>query len=131
MDYPEKVKQAFANKTDDLGVIAAADTEVPPVEHGDRWGNWEFDAERLVLVYSQEGRRERYEIDLESMTTSAEMLDLIFQMHIKTWIDRKDIGDLVQALDDLFHPETTLCSGGASKQLDATKFLRANIASAA
>jgi len=75
MDYPEKVKQAFANKTDDLGVIAAADTEVPPVEHGDRWGNWEFDAERLVLVYSQEGRRERYEIDLESMTTSAEMLD--------------------------------------------------------
>ena len=38
MDYPEKVKQAFADKTDDLGVIAAADTEVPPVEHGDRWG---------------------------------------------------------------------------------------------
>jgi hypothetical protein len=42
MDYPEKVKQAFANKTDDLGVVAAADTEVPPVEHGDRWGNWQL-----------------------------------------------------------------------------------------
>ena len=131
MDYPEKVKQAFAKEADDLGVIAAADIEVPPVEHGDRWGNWEFDAENLVLVYSPEGRRERYEIHLESITTSAEMLDCIFKMNIKTWMNRKDIGDLVQAFDDLFHPETTLCSGGASKQLDATKFLRANTASAA
>jgi hypothetical protein len=99
--------------------LRAALAHIPAPAHGDRWGDWVFDAKRLTLTYKPFS----YEIDLERLTTSARALDVIFQLSGKTWIKRKDIGDLVKALDDLLHPQATLCSWGQAKTLDATKHL--------
>ncbi len=74
-----------------------------------RWGKWEFDPSIKVLRHDD---AKYYEVDLEDMETSAAMLDWIFQLHGKTWCARHDIGDLVEALRDLLHPQGTLCSFG-------------------
>ena len=124
MDYPEKKKQAWANASDKLGASwLDATAAVPAPAHGDCWGNWELDAERLLLVYRGAGLH-KYEIPIREMNSSAEMLDWIFQLNSKTWITRKDIGDLVEALDDLFRPQANLCSGGQDHEIDAANFLR-------
>ena len=90
-------------------------------EDGQQWGKWCFDKKRLALVYGNE----RYEIDLERIDGSAEMLDWIFQLSNKPGCSRKDIGDLVEAFDDLFYPQANLCSGGSDKKIDATKYFKA------
>jgi hypothetical protein len=56
-----------------------------------------------------------YEVDLEEMTTSAQMLDWIFQIRRKTWCTSEDAGDLLQLLDRLLHPQSSLCSGGTER----------------
>jgi hypothetical protein len=124
MDYPEKEQQAYDKVKDEHG-IAIHRAEVPYPVHGDRWGHWEFDAERLVLMY-EHGRHE-YEVDLEDMTTSAGMLDWIFQVNTKGWASREEIGDLVQALDDLLRPQANLCSGGMDKKFHPAKYIREHL----
>jgi len=68
-------------------------------------------------------KKEEYEIDLERVSSCAEMLDWIFQIAGKTWGTPMNLGHLVRALDDIFHPQETLCSGGAAKQFDVHKHL--------
>ena len=130
MDYPEKVKKIYNDaKGNKLAMNAAEILEVslktPYPEHGDRWGRWEFDAKRLCLVFQGIGG---YEVDLEKMSTSAQMLDWIFQVSNKTWAERKDVGDLIQALEDLLQPQGTLCGGGTGgslgKEFNPTNFLK-------
>jgi hypothetical protein len=123
MDYPDKVKDAYDKVRTENGTIPVFKAEVPYPVHGDRWGKWEFDAESLVLKYRESGRNE-YEIDLQSMTSSAEMIDWIFQLSMKTWVSRQEIGDLVRALDDLLRPQSNLCSGGKDKHFDPVKYMR-------
>jgi len=128
MDYPAKVNQIFEKASAGRTLMTAsglerAAAEVPYPAQGDQWGKWKFDAERLALVF---GNGE-YEVDLENMNSSAQMLDWIFQISNKSWATRKDVGDLVQALQDLLSPQGNLCSMGAEKHLDATKFLREHI----
>ena len=126
MDFPEKVERAMDKIRDESGAIELSkflEAGVPLPAHGDKWGHWKFDAKNLVLTYFNDQGQSYYEINLESMTSSAQMLDWIFQVNMKTWASRKDIGDFVQALDDLFMPQANLCSGGVDKSLDASKFL--------
>jgi hypothetical protein len=125
MDYPEKVKQIYENVRGGRSAVTATElmsADVPYPANGDRWGKWELDAKRLVLVFDG-----HYEIDLEMIISSAGMLDWIYQINGKTWAERKDIGDLVQAFEDLFHPQGTLCSMGIDKKLNASEFLRAHL----
>jgi hypothetical protein len=89
---------------------------------GRRWGTWEFDATRLVLVYTPTG----YEIDLEDMSSSAEMLDWVFQ--VGRWATPQEMADLVAAFNDIFDPQANLCSGGADCRVNPTEFLRHRIA---
>jgi hypothetical protein len=96
---------------------------VPYPIDGERWGKWEFDAEGLVLKYGEDGRNE-YEVDLGSITSSAEMLEWIFQVSVKTWASREDIGNLVRALGNLPCPQANLGSGGSDKQFDPVKYMR-------
>lgn len=93
----------------------------PRPEHGDTWGNWRYDAKKLVLTHIPQD----YEIDLEDCSTSAKTLDWIFQMESKVWMTHEDKGNLLDALDDLIDPQATLCSGGANKTLDVKKHLTA------
>lgn len=80
------------------------------------WGPYiVFDPDRLVLVFDVDGYD--YEVDIEECTTSAEMLDWIFQINGKQWLKTEKenaelIGRLVQAFDDLLNPQATLCSWG-------------------
>ncbi len=66
-----------------------------------RWGRWSLDTENLLLRFSQYGKRAVYAIPLTSCNTSSEILDWIIRLREKRWIKKRDIADLVLALDDL------------------------------
>ncbi len=68
--------------------------------HGDKWGNWTYDAETFVLSYSSP-RRSCYEVDLEECTTSKRVLDWINHIWWKTWLSDQDRADLVRAFQDI------------------------------
>jgi hypothetical protein len=98
--------------------------EPQPPHHGDRWGNWRLDAKNLTLEHLT-GDHLDYDVDLEKMNTSAEMLDWIFQVRGKAWASDQDMGDLLTALDELLKPQVNLCSGGRDCRFDASKHLQA------
>jgi hypothetical protein len=79
-----------------------------------KWGEWELDRARLVLMHTA---GYGYEVDLEDCTTSAQVLDWIMQIAGKNWGTRKCVGGLVEALNDLLRPQANLCSFGADKTL--------------
>lgn len=86
------------------------------------WGSWLYDHSNFTLTWHDpEGE---YEIDLETITTSAEMLDWIFQVQGKGWMTAKGLADLLQAFEDLLHPQSNLCSGGRDKTMDPKQVLR-------
>lgn len=89
---------------------------------GRQWGNWKFQADNLTLQH------QLYEVDLERIHDSAEMLDWIFQVLNKPWAIEKDLADLLVALDDIFGPQNSLCSLGKSTSINPTEFLRGRIA---
>lgn len=92
------------------------------------WGHWHLDTDTLELIYRADNGGACYFIDLERVTTSAAMLDWIFQLRMKTWTTPTDIGELADALYDIFDPQAMLCSFGATgragKTIDATGYLR-------
>jgi hypothetical protein len=71
------------------------------------------------LVHQETG----YEIDLESVNTSAQMLDWIFQVTAKTWHTDEDTAGLIAAFRDLFDPQANLCSCGMSYKINPKKLL--------
>jgi len=77
-------------------------------------GDWTYDERTLVVRY-QEGTSHEYEVDLEKCLTSAEMLDWIFQFGNKGRATRESVGDLVEILNRLLHPQQTLCSRGEER----------------
>lgn len=129
MNYRKKVKQAWEafqarrphvgwrREFMTIGELCAFDRPTPT--HGDTWGNWRYDARTMVVRH----RLWNYEVDLESCTTSARTLDYIFQVASKTWATAKDLGDLVQAIDDLLDPQAHLCSFGMDTRFNPTAHL--------
>ena len=86
---------------------------------GHKWGNWTLDTKNRSLDY----RHDRYSIRLESMTSSAPVLDWIAQLNMKTWASREHIGYLVEALDDIFGLQAAFCGSEKDKRLNAKAFL--------
>lgn len=84
-----------------------------------RFGKWTVNESKLTLDHD-----DGYQIDLEEMTCSAEMLDWIFQINAKPWATVDDLGQLIKALNTIFRPQRTLCGFGVDHQLDATEFLK-------
>lgn len=79
------------------------------------WGPWRLDPATLV-VYPV--KPYRYEVDLERLTTSAEVLDAIAQVAGKGWPGGSAVvTGFVHALDDVLHLQHNLCSSGRSKRL--------------
>ena len=66
-----------------------------------QWGRWEFDEENMALVTRYCSGKKGYSLPLVLCNSSAEILDWITSIHKKSWARNKDIGDLVEALDDL------------------------------
>jgi hypothetical protein len=81
-----------------------------------RWMLWRFRADNLTLVCNAGGYP--YEIDLETCTTSAQVLDWIMQVAGKTWATDTVLAGLVRAFDDLLYPQANLCSSGISKTIE-------------
>ena len=115
-----------------------------PLFHGRRWGQWVLDTERLCLVYrgepSEVGGKSsgvptyvaylgHYEVDIELIRQSSVMLDWIFQINGKGWATARVIKDLINAFDDIFQVQESLCSFGTNKVIEQPgKFLRHRIA---
>lgn len=78
-----------------------------------RWGNWELRVEIMCIEHSVNG----YQISLDECLTSAQVLDWIFQMRAKTWVTPEEMANLLDAFDDVFKPQSKLCSAGRNKFL--------------
>jgi hypothetical protein len=84
-----------------------------------QWGQWILDMGAHVLHHT-EGC---YDVDLDQMNTSAEMLNWIFQITGKTWATKEDLGDFLHALDYLLNPQGNLCGSGFPKEINAFELL--------
>ena len=73
-----------------------------------QWGNWRVNGSNWTLVHAETN----YEIGLEEMNTSGEMLDWIIQISEKSWATPQDKSDLLDALNSIFGPQSSLCSCG-------------------
>jgi len=81
-----------------------------------RYGKWTYDPRGLTLRL--DGLT--FEVDLEDMTDSAQMLDWIFQVFAATG-DEKDICDFLWALEEILDPQSNYCSNGFGKAADPRK----------
>jgi hypothetical protein len=89
----------------------------PPDES--RWGGWHRRGKR-ALVY----RRDEYEVDLITCTSSAEVLDWVAQVAQKDWATTDCVGGLCRAFDDIFNLQSTLCGCGHDRRLTKTEIRR-------
>ena len=81
------------------------------------WGSWSFNPGELSLDLMRDGLPV-HSIHLRTITSSACMLDVIFDLKSRSWANNEVVGDLVTALQDLFDPRVTLCGGGRDRTLD-------------
>lgn len=87
---------------------------IPPRWHGTQyWGKWCLDGNYLI--------NGEYVFNLENITSSAAVLDKIMQIAGKRWATPECVAGLVRALDDIFYPQSCLCSGGADKRITAAE----------
>jgi hypothetical protein len=78
----------------------------------ERWGEWEFKP-NLTLVW-----RGHYEIDLESINSTAQILDWIFH----AW--HRDGDHLVEAFEAILAPRANCCSGGVEKKFSGAELAK-------
>tara|TARA_Y100000114_G_scaffold120772_1_gene115800 strand:+ start:375 stop:836 length:462 start_codon:yes stop_codon:yes gene_type:complete len=98
-----------------------------------QWGYWIFRSSNLVLELQTKRGGWAYEIDLERINSTAEMLDWIFQLNHKNRFgesiygnENQDlIGDLIQAFDDIFKPQANCCSRGKEKEFSGSELAKA------
>ena len=109
-----KVKKEYYDKVfpiDKFGVIAI-DPTVPNFrnpQYCDTWGIWEY-LKNETLTCS------KYEVDLDRMKTSAAVLDWIIQLSHKSWVTKKDLADLVYAIDDILRLQQNYCGFGKERK---------------
>ena len=97
-----------------------------------QWGYWIFRSTTLVLELQTERGGWAYEVDLQRINSTAEMLDWIFQLNHKNRCDDSIygnenhdlIGDLIQAFDDIFEPQANCCSWGNEKKFSGSKLAK-------
>lgn len=78
------------------------------------WGYWRFEKESRQLIINKsivpgEEGKDLYKIDLVRCNTSAAILDVVISMSQKLWVTREDIGNLIEALDDIFMLQVNFC----------------------
>lgn len=75
--------------------------------------SWQFNHGLLTLTTFQGGYP--YEIDLETCTSSAKILDWIFQIESKTWCTPELLHDLIRIFRIILDPQGNHCSGGIER----------------
>ena len=91
------------------------------VRDGSRWGGWQLQGSDHTLALHHGA--DYYQIDLDSITDSAQMLDWVYQVRLKTWATNETVSSLLNAFQDLFDPQANLCSGSQSKTINAKQHL--------
>jgi hypothetical protein len=85
--------------------------------------SWRFSPEQLRLIMLQDGVT-KYSVDLTKITSSAHMLDLVFDVSAKAWANHQIVGELIEQLRELFDPRATLCREGRDHKMDPVQHLR-------
>ena len=85
------------------------------------WGNWEFNSDNWILLY----KPEQYEIDLEEINSSAEILDWVFQIRDKQWCDAQILDDMLTAFYEILDPQKNYCSFGKNSEASGAQLARA------
>jgi hypothetical protein len=88
--------------------------------HG-KWGHWKLNRKAMALTLEI---HPWYEIDLERIRDSAEMLDWIFQIFKKTWATPDIIYDVLNAFESIFEPQANLSSFGRNKEINPKLFIQ-------
>ena len=70
-------------------------------KHGDKWGNWQYDARKLYLDYVPED----YNIRLQKQGLAGQVFSWVRQVRPKTWASPYDLQDLLRAYKDLFESD--------------------------
>ena len=77
-----------------------------------RWGRWILDEEDLSLFTSYDNDEKRYSLPLFLCNNPEETLGWITSIHEKKWSTNQDIGDLVEALNDLLNIKSSFDRNG-------------------
>ena len=89
----------------------------------EKWGGWK--PHRIgEITYPAYPPGGTYPIDLETLTSSAEVLDVICQVAMKEWATDGCISGLVRAINDLLQPQAHLWSMGADRRLHGDEIVR-------
>lgn len=75
-------------------------------------GTWTFMPRVGTIEYVLGNGNCLYQIDLEYCRTSAQVLDWIMQVALKTWATDRTVAGLVRMLDKILDPQSRLCSFG-------------------
>ena len=87
---------------------------------------WRFDAGQLRLI-CQSPEAASFSVDLRRITSSACMLDVIFDASSRPWANPVVVGELVKNLQILFDPRSTLCGQGRDHKLDPVAYIGSHI----
>lgn len=87
-----------------------------------RWGPWRYDKDAAFLIREHDGG-ERYEVDLRRCVGAGSILDWIAQVGNKSDATAEVVGNLVLALDELFHLQSATCSSGQNRRFEPLEVL--------
>lgn len=101
--------------------VVSADELERIEDTGRDWNAWTLDPDLQTLDLwrtHDNGRRGHVrQVDLEQCTTSAKVLDTVVQINNKQWATPDITAGLLNAITDVLHPQSTLCSFGRSGKL--------------
>lgn len=89
-----------------------------------QYGRWNVDTNQALLTTVITPGAD-YEIPLDEMTSSARIMDWIFQVQEKTWASAADVGDLVEAIRDIFG--RGFCGGANDNSINAKAVLSSKL----
>jgi len=83
-----------------------------------KWGDWELvDKPQFMLV----NKAHSYDIAMSEASSSAQILDWIFQLHQKRWMTPESVHDLLSAFTDILDPQANFCSMGIERNGNAER----------
>lgn len=87
-----------------------------------QWGRWTLNLETLcVETPLGSGPIARYEIAIDLVARSSEILAEIYKLASKTWVTSEDLGDFVRAMADIFGDVEAI--NGVEREIDAKALL--------